>query len=217
MKLTLAEELFLISLDDTSGKLRGDDYLAYGLAGAFLIDLAFLGKLFIDQKKNLHLQNMEMPDESLLVPVMTSLIEAKKEKKVTAWIYALSERKFSKKVPARLVERGIVKEEKKHWFWVIPYVAYPQQDASAKYWIKEKLRAIVQAGRTGDPRTVALLSLLKACRMLDLVFTRDERKAASKRIDQLVKDDLIGNEVAATIEEIESAASAAVIATSTLN
>jgi golgi phosphoprotein 3 len=74
---------------------------------------------------------------------------------------------------------------------VIPYSVYPQQNASAKYWIKHQLRAVVMANEKAETRTLILLSLLKACRLLNLVFTKDERKAAANQIDELVKGEVL--------------------------
>ena len=53
---------------------------------------------------------------------------------------------------------------------------------------------------------MALLSLIDACRLLNLVFTKDERKAASKKVEDLVEGEPFGEAVAKTLEEIEMAA-----------
>jgi Trp operon repressor len=74
------------------------------------------------------------------------------------------------------------------------------------------LRSVVLAGDKSQPDIVVLLSLLKACSLLNLVFTRDERKSAGKRVDALVKGEVFGDVVAKTIEEIETAAAAATMA-----
>jgi hypothetical protein len=85
------------------------------------------------------------------------------------------------------------------------------QDASAKYWVKQHLREITLGGVAPESRELALLSLIDACRLLNLVFTKDERKAASRKVEELVKGEPFGEAVAKTLEEIEMAATVAIM------
>jgi hypothetical protein len=110
---------------------------------------------------------------------------------------------------------GILRKEGLRFMWIVPYEIYPQRDASAKYWIKHRLRETVLANVSPDERTIVLLSLLSACKMLDLVFTKDERKAARHKIEQLGCDEVFGQAVADTLDSIEAAAVAAIMAAST--
>ena len=96
--------------------------------------------------------------------------------------------------------------DERRYHWVIPNNVYPQSEASAKYWIKQNLRAAVLTTARPERRALVLLSLLKGCRLLGLVFTRDERKAAGKRVDELVKGEDFGDAVAQTLAFIEAAA-----------
>jgi hypothetical protein len=51
-----------------------------------------------------------------------------------------------------------------------------------------------------------LLSLLKTCRLLRLVFTHEERKSASKKVDILVQGEVFGGAVEKILLDIEAAA-----------
>jgi hypothetical protein len=88
------------------------------------------------------------------------------------------------------------------------------EDASAKYWVKQHLRGIILAGEKGETSDVALLSLLKACQLLRLVFTHDERKSASKKVDVLVQGEIFGDAVEKLLSEIGAAAAVATSETS---
>lgn len=144
-----------------------------------------------------------------------TIFASKKVRKAAYWVNALGEKKLPKRVANGLVAKGVLRLEERRYLWVIPYEAYPQQDASAKYWVKQHLRAVILGGETPDPHTIGLLSLLKACSMLNLVFTRDKRRAAGKKVNELVKGELFGAAVAETLDEIEMAAAAAVMAATT--
>lgn len=212
--LTLYEEFFLIAIDDHNGAVASpaSETLHYGLAGAMLSELALQNKLSINDERLVVKDSTPLGDEKLdeaLVAIMAS----PKPRKTTHWINELGERKLPRRVADGLAVKGILTIEKKRYLWVIPYDAYPQQDASAKYWVKHYLRAIVLGGENPEPGVVALLSLLKACRLLNLVFTKDERKAAAHQVAALVQGEAYGEAVARTLEEIELAAAMAAMAT----
>ena len=211
--IKLYEELFLLSINDAKGELVGAaaSYLPYGLAAAILAELALLGKVQADRKRLAVVDATPTGDE-LLDGALATIAASPKPRKLSHWIGALASGKLQKRVVQSLATGNVLQIEKKRFLWVIPYEAYPQQDASAKYWVKARLRGTVLGGEQPEPRTVALLSLLKACRLLDLVFTKDERKAAGQRIDALVGGDLLGDALAETLAAVDGAAMAAMAA-----
>ena len=121
-------------------------------------------------------------------------------------------KKFLRLLGEGLVQRGILKQEEKRYLWVIPYIVFPQRDASAKYWVKQNLRGVILAGELADAHSVMVLSLVRSANMLDLVFTRDEIKTAKKRIARITRETFLDQEVRETMEEIESAVNTLVIA-----
>jgi hypothetical protein len=183
----------------------------YGLAAAILAELALLGKVQADRKR-LAVADAAPTGDELLDEALATIAASPKPRKLSHWIGALASGKPQKRVVQGLVTKNVLRIEEKRFLWVIPYEAYPQQDASAKYWVKARLRGAVMGGVQSEPRTVALLSLLKACRLLDLVFTKDERKAAGQTIDALVGGDLFGDALAETLAEVDGAAVAAMTA-----
>ena len=209
---TLAEEFFLLSIDDARGKIIAavDDGLPLGLAGTLLADLALHGKINLADKR-LEVIDPTPTGDSLLDETLARISAEKRPHKIKYYVEKLNNRKLVKQVARQLQEKNILRIEEKRYLWVIPFEVFPQVDASAKYWVKQHLRGAVLAGETATPGIVALLSLLKACRLLDLVFTRDERKAAERKVDELVNGEIIGRAVTETIEEVE-ATMAAVIA-----
>ena len=207
--LNLAEELFLLALDDEDGSIAAPalDTLRYGLAAALLADLTLLGKIAVEDQR-ISLLDPAPTSDDLLDDTLHRIAQSNKPRKVKYWISALGFRKLPKQIAERLVARGVLCEEERRYLWVTPYAIYPQQDASAKYWIKQGLRAAGLTSAKPEQRGVVLLSLMKGCRLLTLVFTKDERKAAGKRVDELVKGEDFGAAVAQTLADIEAAATA---------
>ncbi len=213
---TLAEEFFLLSIDDAKGKVitAVSDGLQIGLAGALLADLALHGKISLANKR-LTVIDPSPTGETLLDEALRRLAAEKKPRKASAWVEKLADKKLPKKTAQRLVEKNVLQIVEKRYLWVIPYEVFPQVDASAKYSVKQHLRSAVLANGETTPGIIAFLSLLKACRLLDLVFTRDELKAATQKVAALVEEEPYGAAVAETIAEIEAAMAATVVIVAT--
>ncbi|MDR3573090.1 MAG: GPP34 family phosphoprotein [Anaerolineaceae bacterium] len=214
--LILAEELFILALDPEKGNIPGSiaSQLQYGLSGALLAELALMGKIGIDDKKKLELLDLTLCGDELLDRTLMKIIKSDRLRKMTHWVKLFSsnsQRTFNE-LGERLVDKGILKKEPRKYLWVIPSEAFPEKDASAKYLIKNNLRAVVLTNKKPDPYVLALLSLVRACNMLESVFTKDELKLARKLVDQKIHDVTVGKEVAETIQEIEAAALAGVFA-----
>ena len=96
-------------------------------------------------------------------------------------------------------------QEDDHLVWVIPSPLQAEIKASTKYWVSKRLRNDVLTSEDILPRDIVLLSLLRACGLLELVFLRDERKLASRKINQLFYNQALTDPILQTIQEIESA------------
>ena len=216
--LDLAEELFLISINDEKGVVHSTAVpnLRYGLAGAVLADLTLLGKLGLEDTRHVIVLDPSLTGDEILDEALVRIVNNDRPRRVSFWVSELSQhvKQFQSRLASGLVTMGILRKEGLRFMWIIPYNVYPQQDASAKYWIKHRLRETVLANVKPDPRTIALLSLLSACKMLDLVFTKDERKAARQKIEQYGRDEVFGQAVTETLDAIEAASVAAILAAS---
>ncbi len=204
--LNLAEELFLLALDDDEGWVAASaqNTLRYALAAALLADLALRGKIIVEDRR-VRLLDAAATGDDLLDWVLERLGAAEKPLKVKHWINALGFRKLPRQVADRLVARGVLTEEDRRYTAAVPYPAPEQRDVPAKYWIKQGLRSAVLTAAKPEQRSIVLLSLMQGCRLLNLIFTKDERKAAGRRVQELVEGEDFGEAVAQTLHDIESA------------
>lgn len=211
--LTLPQKLFILAIDDEKGTLSYADRsnFGYSLAGAVLAELALRGKIRLEDGRLLMADPIP-PGDPALDRAMNLILAEKKPRKLQRWIEKLGGGQTLELIAEQLAARNVIRIEEKRFLWVIPYETYPQVDASAKYWLKQHLRGVVLAGEAAEPADVILLNLLRACDLLRLVFTRDERKAAARKVQEMVKGEVFGEAVAQLIKEIEAAAAAAAVA-----
>src|SRR5271157_230325 len=202
--LNISEELLILCISNDKGSITNSakSVLPHGLAGAVLADLALTSKIQIKDDRLL-LSGLIPTGEALSDEIMTALSNEKKPRKLKHWVDNLGHKHNIKSVVKRLVERHVIRIEQKRYLWVIPYELYPQQDASAKYWVKQHLRSIVLAGEKAESADIALLGLLRACRLLSLVFTHDEYKAAEKQVNELTEGEVFGEAIAKVLADNE--------------
>ncbi len=207
--LTLFEELFLLSIHEDKGTYikSSVDRIKPGLVGAILAELALLGKFQTNDNHRLHLLDTSPTGDELLDEVLEMLKGSEKERKWGYWVSQLNQKfdKVSKTVSERLVEKGIVTQDDDHMVWVTPSPFHPEVHASTKYMVNQHLRSIVLAQKESGPRELALLGLLRACGLLDLTFLRDERRFASRHINQMMVSAAMKDPLAQTLQEIETA------------
>ncbi len=202
--LNIPEKLFILSIDDERGEIKSSikSTLQYGLAGGLLAELQLANKIQL-QGGRLTLADSTPTGDAWLDEVLAEIAAAQKPRKLSRWIEILGRKQIIRQTASRLAERNVISIEKKRYLWIIPYDIYPQVDASAKYWVKQRLRGIALAGEKTHAQDLILLSLLKACGLLRLLFTRDERKYASKKVQELVKGETFGETVARLLEQAE--------------
>lgn len=206
--LTLYEELQMLAIHEDKGIFIRETHenLKAGLAGAILSELAFSGKIATNNHR-LKLVDDSPTQDLILDGAIEAIKESEKERKFGYWINNLNPKpdKLQRQVTASLVEKEIFTQDDDHLLWVIPSHFHPEVKASTKYSVLHLLRGIVLAQEDAHPREIAFLSLVCACDWLDLLFLRDERKAASQRINELVVFHAMQDPTLETIQEISSA------------
>ena len=207
--LYLFEELLLLSIHEAKGTFIGStaDPIKPGLGGAILAELVLSGKIQTSKNHRLVLVDHSQTDIKILNDALHILEGSEKERKIGYWINALSPSKDKnyKQIIEGLIQKGIVTQDDDRLVWVSPSPLQSDSKASAKFWVNRRLRNIVLAGTESQPRDIVLLSLLRACGLLYLVFLRDERKLASRTINEMFYGRAMEDPGLQVIQEIESA------------
>jgi golgi phosphoprotein 3 len=92
-------------------------------------------------------------------------------------------------------------------------IASSRKPGKAPHWgnpvpdqeLRERVRSAVLEGGDVDARTAVLISLARACAVLDPLFTRHERREARDRIKSITEGELLGKAVRKTVAEVQAA------------
>lgn len=220
---TIAEELLLLAMDDEKGTVvfSASDSLNYGLAGAILAEMTILERIELNDKKVVVI-NEEETGVKFLDSVLTEIKQSNKSKKVDDWINRINSKmgQTRKDMIQLLVEKGVLKEEEKKVLWIFNQSTYPTDQEIPEQEIRNRVHTSLFGDKKPNARTAMLLSLIKSCNLVDEVFSKDEKKEATKLMDKIIKNHDYGKAVKASIEEMQTAvivACTTVVMVSTIN
>jgi golgi phosphoprotein 3 len=203
--LGFVEEIVLLQLDDTRGRLidlpqSGADVV---LAGAALMDLALHNRIDSDVER-LMVVNPAPTGDDILDDVLARLAAAGTEFTAGDAIARVTvhARQYQDRALKRLIEKGILREENGRFLWVFHTRRYPVVDDREQREVKTRLRQLLLTDEIPDPRDVVLLCLIDACNLLGLLLTAEEMEATKTRVEQLSRLDLIGQAVTKAVAEI---------------
>lgn len=203
--LTFVEEIALLALDDRTGAMlpMPPMALSYALAGAVICDLALLNRIDTDPQQLVVLDPSPTGD-ALLDGSLATIASAPNPLSVSRWLAVFAEQSRALEAAAldRLVTRGILRRDEKKILWVFGVRRYPTIDNQERVEVRTRLSALILGDELPDPRDAILISLLIASHLANRIFVGPEFNARADRLATLAKMDLVGREVAASIDSI---------------
>ena len=204
--LTLPEEVILLVLDDESGSLLPipQRTLDSALAAGALMELSLRERVDSDLD-SLWIVDSTPIGEPYLDRLLEWLAESEVQQDAEAWIQRMSEESgaIQEAALARLVERGVLREEEKRFLWMFESRRYPIIDGKEEREVKLRIMGVLFSEEIPDPRDVALISLVDACRLFEELLGARELARVRDRIAVVRKLDLIGLAMQAKVREIE--------------
>ncbi len=206
---TIFDDLFLLSLHGEKCTLLPgiSKNLRTGLSGAILAELAVQGKLQVVGSSKLDLVDSIPMGDEILDEAISLFQKEEKARKPSFWIGLLGEklRPGKKQMVARLVAQNVLSQGEDGISWTLPFADTPNPKASAWFLHKNRLRELVLTQGEAPLCQLSLLSIMKASKLLRLVFTRDERKIAQRWIYVTLIDRAMKEPTAQAVQEIEAA------------
>ncbi len=210
--LSFAEEIYLLALDDVTGRMSpgmNGSNLSRVLVGAALCELSHLNKIDSDPKR-LFLVDAT-PTGNLALDMILSRITARKgaEMNTAAWICDLQPESsaIEATVLESLVAKGIVKKVQERVLWIFSNRRYPLINNVEITDVERRLRqAVSDESSVPSPRDAVLISLVHACGLFREILSPREFTRCASRIETFSKLDLVGREVVRLIREAQIAA-----------
>jgi len=214
--LSFAEEIYLLSLDDVSGKLTiPSNELGSALIGALLGELSFMGKIDTDTEYLYLIKKdptgHEILDETIKYLEKICTDGSGEHPKATIYeaLRALlpESEKIEKLTLEELIEKKILKKVEEKILWIFPSRRYPIINNKEIKDVESRLRDLVLGDDIPDPRETVLISLVNACGLFEQILSPKELKRSLDKITSLSKMDSVGQEVANLINQIIAMAS----------
>lgn len=174
MKLSLAEGLYLIALDDEEGRLlaSAETTIDHGLVAAGLLELCVTGRLGLEGSL-VTVKNSAGTGNKLLDSILSHVGEGGEIDEVVTNI--------ASDIPAiqddavqLLITRGIIKRESTKLLWIPVSERMGNANYAFEQEIRDSLHKIVLKGAKPTPSWVVLMSLIHFNNLLDEVFKKKD-------------------------------------------
>ncbi len=207
--LSFAEEIYLLSLDETTGRPMispRDIEMQSALVGAILAELTFLQRIDTDIDK-LYLLDAAPVGHLVLDHALSRISAAAEPQQISFWMNTLraDSHKIESHVLQELLQKKILKQVDKKILWVFPTRQYPVIDGVQVQNIEDRLRHLILSDEIPEPRETVLVSLVDACGFFQVILSPREYQRSRERIAHLARIDAIGRSVANLIGIINKA------------
>lgn len=210
LPLTLLEEFLLLALDDRTGRLHPLSRSTFdcATAGAILMDLTLRNRIDNDLRDMFVVDQTPVNDD-MLDPVLQvmSLAPVLTPHPIAYWLrqFADEGEAFREKALHRLEARGIIRREDRKILWVFGTRRYPLVEDKEMREVKQRIMSVVLNDEVPTPHDVMLVSLAESCGLFHYLLSPADANAATARIAQVSRMDLIGQAVAKGVTDIEAA------------
>ena len=206
--LSFAEEIYLLALDDVTGKVvitSKEVVLNSVLIGAVLSELSFMGRIDNDAE-NLYILNTDATDSPVLDEVLDVLRKSgKTEVSLSRCLQVLlpESKNVEQLVLKELIGKGILKQVNEKLFWFFPSRRYPIIDNVEVTDVERRLRNLVLSNEIPDPRDAVLVSLVNACGLFSEILSSRELRRCEGRIEEISKYDMVCQKINELIRQVQ--------------
>jgi Golgi phosphoprotein 3 (GPP34) len=209
--LLLAEEIFLLTHKEDSGKASGTLALDNGLAGALLLDLAAEELVAADGKAITAVAGTA--SHPLLALAHAELLRSDKPRSAQHWVNRLptSLKHLGSQVGQSLAERGVLAEQRRKVLGIFPTTTWPEVDPKPERELRHRLTRVLVEGAEPDPHTALLISLLSPLGLVRGLVDKEHRKHAESRAKDIAKENAASAATSAAVSRSVQAVQAAIV------
>jgi hypothetical protein len=208
--LTILEEFLLLALDDSTGQFYplARSALDCATAGAVLMDLTLRRRVDNDLR-DIFVTDTTPTDNPILDPILQlmSMAPVLTPKPIVYWLREATNHGegLREKALRHLEALGVLKRENAKILWVFGTRRYPLLHQKEQREAKLRVLGVILRDDIPEPHDIMLVALAHACGLFRHILSDHELTAASPRIEQVARMDLIGQAVAKAVIEIETA------------
>jgi hypothetical protein len=213
--LLLHHELLLLALSDEAGTVAFGEMLGLGLGGALVTELLLAERIGVQRDSGgLKRSWVEVRDRTplgdpLLDEALERLATSKRRTQMSHAVSRLGNRpRLRHDVALALCARGILREDEQRILALFRRKVYPTVNPKPEQALIRRIRAVLDGGRTPDPRTAALIALAGLTNTLRAIYDRKTLRTLKPRLKALAESQA-GSQAA---REAVAAAQAAVMA-----
>ena len=218
-RLSMAEEVVLLTLDDATGEFRDlpPGGMGVALGGAMLMDLALADRIDSDLTR-LFAVSQEPTGDEVLDGVLGEIArkdsgaddestEENPDWGTFLWVEELARRgdAYRDRLLDRLVGRGVLRIEDTRVLWVFGSRAYPPATGIEGEEVRARLREAIFGDEIPEARDILLIGLANATGILGFVLDAHELIEASDRIAQITALEEISRSVTRAVYEVQMA------------
>lgn len=205
MKLSIAEGLYLIAMDDEEGRLlaAAEKTIVTGVISACILELHLLKKVQLINGK-ISVLETSGTGNGILDNVLRK-VKSGSEFLETVEHLSHHFKDIQHDLNELLVQRGILKKEATKLMWIPLSERLDNANYGFEQEIRNGLKVIVFKDAKPTPSFVVLLSLIYDCNILDEVFKdKDELVDAVKKVKDIVDSPEIDGQVSAALKELKA-------------
>jgi len=181
----LADDLFLIALDDRTGRFRLEaGALGLGLGGAMLAELLLAGSVAISPERVTVRPRTTPPDS--LTHAIVELLAAEPQHSLRTWLTFLARDAVEKTAERLIRDRHIRREETRTLLLRPGTVTYPAADPSQVFWRSARVTKLIEEQAITEWSDCVLVGLVSATGLTRLVL-RDTDDAARAYLKWLLE------------------------------
>lgn len=205
MKLSLAEGLMLIALDDEEGRLlsAAEHSIDHGLLAILILELSLIKRVGFESNK-IVVKDSTGTGNKVLDSVLKAIGGGGDSVSATIKKIASGFDSIQDDVIELLVQRGILKVESTKLLWIPVSERMDNANYAFEQEIRDTLKAVVQKGQKPTPAIIILMSMISNCKILEEVFQeKDELIDAVKVAKDITNSPAIDAETQTVLNDLK--------------
>ncbi|KZE99912.1 hypothetical protein A2J03_11100 [Rhodococcus sp. EPR-157] len=212
----IAEDVFLLLVDDSSGKPIVDSTkFPRVLAGGLVLELAMNGSVRItvkgEQVKDGRLVVSGPPPPDPLLGRAHALIGTEKNPMKPQKAIEKLQKNLQKEIGFRLAQQGFVTERHDKILGLFPSTSWPALDTTRKNWARQWIGNSIVDGTTPTSEISALISLVSAIDAVPKILPGVDKKMAKARAKHIAEGEWASAAVRKAVQDVNAAVMAAVM------